>query len=126
MAHEQNMEDRREPSEEAVDDLLRRVADCLEGHLHEYGWEPFRYSSGEHKGLLHDPRRKLLTLIGTNDLAITLVPRVEHARVVEALREIAALTASAAEMSRETRYLAGGETLSDVHHIARAALGEQS
>jgi hypothetical protein len=31
--------------------IARAVADCLQAHLHEYGWEPFRYPSGEHKGV---------------------------------------------------------------------------
>lgn len=31
--------------------MARRIADCLEEHLHEYGWEPYRYPSGEHKGV---------------------------------------------------------------------------
>ena len=34
-----------------TDDLTRRIADCLEEHLHEYGWEPYRYPNGEHKGV---------------------------------------------------------------------------
>lgn len=41
----------------AHEDLARRVADCLEEHLHEYGWKPYRYRpssahpEGEHKGI---------------------------------------------------------------------------
>lgn len=35
----------------AADDLARRIADCLEKYLHEFGFEPYRYPSGEHKGV---------------------------------------------------------------------------
>jgi len=38
-------------SDAQVEALARRIADCLEAHLHEYGWEPYRYPSGEHKGI---------------------------------------------------------------------------
>lgn len=31
--------------------MARRIADCLENHLHEFGWDPYRYPSGEHKGV---------------------------------------------------------------------------
>ncbi len=33
------------------ENMARMIADCLEQHLHEYGWEPYRYPSGEHKGV---------------------------------------------------------------------------
>lgn len=29
--------------------VARRVADCLETHLREFGWEPYCYPSGEQK-----------------------------------------------------------------------------
>lgn len=34
------------------DDLARRVADCLEGHLPDYGFAPYIYPSGENKSVI--------------------------------------------------------------------------
>ena len=34
-----------------TDDLTRRIADCLEQHLPTFGFEPFRYPSGENKSI---------------------------------------------------------------------------
>lgn len=31
--------------------MARVITNCLEQHLHEYGWEPYRYPSGKHKGV---------------------------------------------------------------------------
>lgn len=33
------------------EDIARRIADCLEQHLEEYGVELYRYPSGEIKGV---------------------------------------------------------------------------
>ena len=33
-------------------DLVRRIADCLESHLPDYGFNPYRYPSGENKSVL--------------------------------------------------------------------------
>jgi hypothetical protein len=33
------------------DDLVRRIADCLEQHLPDYGFDPARYPSGENKSI---------------------------------------------------------------------------
>jgi len=34
-----------------IDHLTRRIADCLEAHLPEFGFEPYRYPSGENKSI---------------------------------------------------------------------------
>jgi hypothetical protein len=58
-----------------LDDLTRRIADCLEQHLHEHGWQPYRYPSGEHKGVEVEPKQGVIWLIGPDGLSATL--RVE-------------------------------------------------
>ena len=49
------------------EEMGARIADCLEEHLHEYRWEPYRYPSGEHKGVEFDRRAAIVTLIGADD-----------------------------------------------------------
>ena len=34
------------------EDMTRRIADCLEQHLGDYGFPPYRYPSGENKSIL--------------------------------------------------------------------------
>lgn len=34
-----------------TEELARRIADCLEARLPEYGFEPYRYPSGENKSV---------------------------------------------------------------------------
>jgi len=34
-----------------IDRLTRRIADCIEAHLPEFGFEPYRYPSGENKSI---------------------------------------------------------------------------
>lgn len=43
-----------------VDDLTRRIADCLEQHLPDMGFDPYRYPSGENKSVTLLPDDKIL------------------------------------------------------------------
>lgn len=48
------------------EEMVRRIYDCLEKHLHRTPgppWNPYRYPSGEHKGIVMDLRAGFSRLI---------------------------------------------------------------
>lgn len=60
------------------EEMARRIFDCLEEHLHEVPgptWKPYRYPSGEHKGIIMDIRddESRLILIGDDGSEFDLI-----------------------------------------------------